>query len=85
MGSEMCIRDRIKNWGPPNVKNLRNDIEHNLKALIAKCDGREEPVFIGIPEAKGSVAPGNNGFGGGGGGGGGFGGGFGGGSGGGIF
>ena len=59
----------IKNWGPPNVKNLRNDIEHNLKALIAKCDGREEPVFIGIPEAKGSVAPGNNGFGGGGGGG----------------
>ena len=59
----------IKNWSPPNVEKLGNDIEHNLKALIAKCDGREEPVFIGIPEAKGSVAPGNNGFGGGGGGG----------------
>ena len=58
----------IKNWSPSNVEKLGNDIEHNLKALIAKCDGGEEPVFIGIQEAKGSVAPGNNGFGGGGGG-----------------
>ena len=61
----------IKNWSPPNVEKLGNDIEHNLKALIAKCDGGEEPVFIGIQEAKGSVT----GFGGGGGGGGVFGGG----------
>ena len=30
------------------------DIENNLDALIAACDGGTEPTFIKIPEAKGS-------------------------------
>ena len=36
------------------------DIENNLDALIAACDGGTEPSFIKIPQAKGSSQQGGN-------------------------
>lgn len=74
---EKDLPANIKNWSVPAKKILLtaqspNDIGHNLKSLIAACDGKKAPAFIRIPAAKGSKYPGNGGLGGGGMGGGGI-------------
>jgi hypothetical protein len=53
--------------------NQPSDIAHNLRALIATCDGKSSPEFIPVPQAAGSWNSygGGGGFGGGGMGGGG--------------
>jgi anti-sigma factor RsiW len=77
---EKNLPSTIKAWLGRGIVNSptpkrQNDIAHNLKSLIATCDGKNEPAFISIPTAKGSKYPGTGGFGGGGMGGGGMGGG----------
>ena len=47
----------IKRDLPERFKSIDGqelDIENNLDALIAACDGNTEPAFIKIPQAKGS-------------------------------